>query len=324
MKAMLLAAGQDTRFRPQTLKLPKPAIPLLNVPLGYYFFPFLRSAGVQSLVVNTFHLPELIENLFRSQAHFPVHFSHETGKILGSGGGLGLAREHFAKDENFFLLNADEVLAPYNPQFLQLMKAQHLRNKPLATLLVMENPLVGTKFGGIWVDHNNEVIGYGKNRPSGAVHGYHYPGVQILNKEVFQYIPPGLEQNILYDTLTSAQKDGKKVQIFEIKANWYETGSLVDYLETSRDLLQHLDRADSHFESLKSFYSQFAPHSSLVKKDGALIWQDSSSQISNCHFEDFAVIGKNAVLENSTLKAAAFGPSTVLKSASISNDLILK
>jgi NDP-sugar pyrophosphorylase family protein len=36
MKGLLLAAGLGTRFKPYTDQVPKPAIPLLNVPIAYY------------------------------------------------------------------------------------------------------------------------------------------------------------------------------------------------------------------------------------------------------------------------------------------------
>ncbi len=323
MKAMLLAAGEGTRFRPQTLKVPKPALPFLNVPLGYYFFPFLKSVGVDTLVVNTFHLPKLIEKLYIEQTHFKVQFSHETGKILGSGGGLGKARSHFSSEENFLLLNADEVLIPHNPLFLQDMKAQHLRNKPISTLLVMRHPGVGSKFGGIWVDSKKHIVGYGKVKPENAVEGFHYPGVQILNKDIFNYIPDGVEQNILYDSLTAAQKDGHKVELFETSGHWYETGSLSDYLAATKDVLTNIAKGTVDFHLLQKFLSEMSPDSQLETINDALVWKDASSKVTNSHFKDFAVVGKNVIVKNSKVEAAALGASTSFDSTNISKDLVL-
>lgn len=323
MKAMLLAAGEGTRFRPQTLKVPKPALPLLNVPLGYYFFPHLKSVGVNSIVVNTFHLSPLIEQLYREQNQFKVNFSHEIEKILGAGGGLGQARTYFSGEENFLLLNADEVLIPHDPHFLQDMKAQHLNNRPISTLLVMKHPGVGTKFGGIWVNEKNEVVGYGKVKPEGAVQGFHYPGVQILNKEIFKFIPPGVEQNILYDNLTAAQKAGHKVEIFETTGHWYETGSLPDYLAATEKILTEFAKNTKEFDQLKKFLAEFAGNSSLEKIDQALVWKDASATISHCEFKKFAVIGKSAIVKNSKVEAAVLGASTSFDSTMITNDLIL-
>ncbi len=320
---MLLAAGIGNRFRPHTLKTPKPAIHFLNVPLGYYFFPFLKSVGVDSIVVNTFHLPQLVESLYREQTYFEVAFSHETDKILGNGGGLGKAHAHFSKEENFFLLNADEVFVPKNIKFLEQLKEAHLKNKPLSTLLVMKHPEVGTKFGGIWVDENQNVIGYGKTKPAGATAGFHYLGIQLLNKKIFKYIEPDVEQNILYDNLMAAQKAGHKVQIFETDGSWYETGNLTDYLSATKDVLTNLAKGTKTFEPLKRFLSEFAKHSQLETKNGILIWKDSSSRISNCEVVDFAVFGKKVEVRKSKVEGSVLGAFAVIESTTVSKDLLL-
>lgn len=323
MKAMLLAAGIGARFRPQTLKVPKPALPFLNVPLGYYFFPFLKSVGVDSLVVNTFHLHKVVENLYLEQKNFNVNFSHETGKILGNGGGLGKAQAQFSNEENFFLLNADEIFIPQDPKFLEQLKIQHLKNKPLSTLLVMKHPEVGTKFGGVWVDENKKVIGYGKTKPDGATEGYHYLGIQLLNKGVFKFIEPDLEQNILYDNLLKAQNAGHTVEIFETSGHWYETGNLVDYLAATKDVLTHLAKGTKEFEPLKRFLSEFTRHSQLETKNGILIWRESSSRVSNCEVVDFAVFGKHVEVRKSKVEGSVLGASTVFDSTTVKNELIL-
>jgi NDP-sugar pyrophosphorylase family protein len=323
MKAMLLAAGEGTRFRPQTLKLPKPALPLLNVPLGYYFFPYLESIAVDSIVVNTFHLPQIVEKLYQEQTYFKTEFSHEKGKILGSGGGLGNAQNCFAGEDDLILLNADEVFIPQDQKFLKDMREQHLKNKTVSTLLVSKHSEVGSKFGGIWVDANKNVVGYGKTKPPQSVEGYHYLGVQILNKSIFEFIKPGVEQNILYDNLIEAQKQGERVEIFETTGHWYETGNLKDYLATTKDLLSHLYKMTKEFEPFRRFLNEFAKHSQLESKNGILIWKDSSSRISNCEVVDFAVFGKKVEVRKSKVEASVFGPSTVLESGSVSRDLIL-
>lgn len=323
MKAMLLAAGEGTRFRPQTLKTPKPGLPFLNVPLGYYSFPFMKSAGVDSLVINTFHLPQMIEQIYSEQKQFKVNFSPEVGKILGSGGGLGFAKKYLSKEENFFLLNADEILIPQNPQFLQEMTIHHLKNKPISTLLVMQHPGVGSQFGGIWVDSKNQIVGYGKIKPEDAVHGFHYLGCQILNKNIFNFIDDGKEQNILYDNLSAAQKAGHHVDLFEIKSYWYETGSLLHYLNATREILSHLSQKTKKFEALQNFLNEFAPDSQMDQTNGAVIWKNAKSEIINCEFKNFAVIGKDVIAKNCKIESAVLGNSTSFNTAIISKNLFL-
>ena len=120
----LLAAGQGTRFKPLTLKYPKPAIPFLNVPMGLYQFQYLKYIDVKNLVVNTFHLPEKIQNVYENQPYFKnkIHFSNETGFILGSAGGLKKASVHMDLSKPILMMNADEINFPKDREFLKKLE----------------------------------------------------------------------------------------------------------------------------------------------------------------------------------------------------------
>ncbi|HEX8152685.1 MAG TPA: sugar phosphate nucleotidyltransferase, partial [Thermoanaerobaculia bacterium] len=112
-KAMILAAGYGTRLRPVTYTMPKPMVPVCNLPLiGWAVEAFLR-AGVNELVVNLHHLPEVLErwltDRYGDRATF--HFSHEQ-EILGTGGGIRRVRPLLESEEDFFLVNGDTVQFP--------------------------------------------------------------------------------------------------------------------------------------------------------------------------------------------------------------------
>lgn len=323
MKAMLLAAGEGTRFRPHTSILPKPALPLLNVPLGFYSFDFLKNAGVESLVVNTFHLPDEIKRIYQSQQIFPVEFSAETEKILGSGGGLANAEQFFRNQKNFFLLNADEVLITQNSNLFSDLMKHHLHNQALSTLMVIDHPEVGTKFGGVWVNSNEQVIGFGKNRPPNAVHGYHFLGVQALSHNVFQYLPENIESNILYDGLMKALQNNEVVQVFKTDCHWFETGNLTDYLSATRTILSHLEKKNSEFELIRQFLEHMSPESHLISINNCPAWIHSQSKITNSLVEDFLVLGKNSHVLNSTLNGVVVDENQTLVSTNLIQGLIL-
>ncbi len=323
MKAMLLAAGEGTRFRPHTLRWPKPAIPLLNVPLGFYSFDYLKAAGVKSLVVNTFHLPEKIKSLYQSQSHFPIQFSDEVGQILGSGGGLGHARSHFTQEDDFFLLNADEVLLSSDNRIFTKLMIQHKERNAFSTLLVTNHPEVGRKFGGIWVDKTGAVIGFGKARPEMAVHGYHFLGVQALNKKVFSYIPADVESNILYDVLANAIADKQKIAILSINVHWFETGNLNDYLLGTRWLLQQLAQKDPALNGLKQFLTVMTPESQLILNPEGQFWVHQQSEVYQSSMSHFAVIGKGSRIMDSSLDSSVVGENQMVRASTSSHELIL-
>jgi len=323
MKAMLLAAGTGSRFQPHTFQKPKSALPLLNVPLGYYSFDFLKQAGVQEIVVNTFHLPAEIRALYSSQSHFPVKFTEEKPHILGGGGGLWNARQHFKNESDLFLLNADEVIGTPDLFLFTKLKELHTKSGALSTLLVSEHPEVGVKFGGVWVDSKDRVLGFGKQKPDGASKGYHFLGVQILKNEVFKFIPENVESNILYDVLLKAIQQGSEVRIFKTDCHWFETGNLQDYLHATGHLLRLVQAGSDQIRSISRVLNDFAPGSSVAEYPGGLLWKDTTSSVENLVVQDFAVVGRHCKVQKSSLKASVLADGVSLESAKLDHELRL-
>lgn len=186
MNVFVLAAGLGTRLRPLTNKFPKPCVPFLNVPLGLHVFRYLHNLEISQLTVNTHYLPEQVKAMYQNQSYFDgaIRFSHEAEIILGSAGGLKQASRHFAKDdnENFLLMNSDEVFIGAEPDFLKKAYEQHVKNSSLATIVVMKHPEAGKKFGAIWCE-NSVVKTIGKTSENHLLQPYHYIGMIFFNKK---------------------------------------------------------------------------------------------------------------------------------------------
>lgn len=317
MKVMMLAAGEGTRLRPHTLKLPKPAIPFLGVPLAYHSLGLFKKLHELELVVNTYHLPDRIEEVYqRIQSKVKsLHFSHEREQILGSGGGLVAAKKHLQDAENFFLINADEVLLTENQHLMEEAYAFHVKNKALSTLLVIEHPEVGSKFGGVWCS-GSQVKGFGKAPVEPNLKGMHFVGIQILNRRIFDYLPETGESNILYDGVTAGIKNGEFVQVFPAQSEWFETGNPQDFLAASRKCLQYLSKNSQHADSLASTLKTFLDEPYLlIGEEGkkSLVLESSLLSCKNAKTLESSVIGKNVRIER----------DTVIRNSMIANDQIV-
>src|SRR5262249_797927 len=55
-RAMVLAAGRGRRLAPRTDTLPKPLLPIAGRPLLEHILEFLRTGGIEDVVVNLHHL----------------------------------------------------------------------------------------------------------------------------------------------------------------------------------------------------------------------------------------------------------------------------
>lgn len=314
MNVMLLAAGEGTRLRPYTTVLPKPAIPFLTVPLAAHSLNFLKGHNINKLVVNTFHLPLKIHELFHTLPHGAKEllFSDEVGEILGNGGGLGKAQAHFKGGGDFIMMNSDEVILPEKSDFLDQALELHKKNKALATLLVMDYPGTGTKFGGVWCTKDNQVLGFGKSPVAGSQRAWHFIGVQILSEEIFSLIPPQGASNILYDAVTKGIALGQRVQVVPIQCSWFETGNPTDFFEASAQCFNFINSSADSFQknALMSTISRFAPEGVDIKNFG------SSQQIisrkayieSSARLEGLIVMSENSkIASGSKLKNVVVG-----------------
>jgi mannose-1-phosphate guanylyltransferase len=306
MNVMLLAAGEGTRLRPHTEKLPKPAISFLNVPLFLYSLHFVRELGISKVVMNTFHLPQkLKETVNKYKSQYPIHFSDES-VLLGSGGGLGKAREYFQDQDHLVLMNGDELIIPNKKNQVKEAFEFHKKSGNIATLLVTDHHEVGKKFGGVWTDTNKKVLGFGKQQVSGSVKGYHYTGVCFFSKKIFNYIPEGVS-NILYDNVMQALADQNKAQVYELSCSWHETGNEIDFKAATADCLNQIKDNTEEGKYLLEIIKQYAVNSEIIFDAEKVLLYDKSAKFNLKNIKGVCVLGKNvevsptAMIENTIL-----------------------
>ena len=131
MKAMILAAGLGTRFKPWTDKHPKALAVINGKSLLQRNIEYLQGAGIYDVVVNIHHFADQIEEAVKANKGWGsnVILSDERDVVLETGGGLMKAAKHLS-DDSFVLMNVD-ILTTLN---LQAMIDSHRKLMPLATL----------------------------------------------------------------------------------------------------------------------------------------------------------------------------------------------
>lgn len=317
MTLMLLCAGEGTRLRPHTHVLPKPAIPFLTVPMAAYGLEWAREISPERFVVNTYHLPEKIHRLFNGlQGVHGVAFSDEQPLLMGSGGGVMKAKP-LIKDDDFLVMNGDEIFLPSRDGQLREAWAKHKASKAIATMVVMKYPGVGTVFGGVWTK-DDEVLGFGKTALAGSTEAWHYIGAIFLSKRIFNFLPQGKESNLLYDGLASALAAGEKVRIAPVAGWWHETGNEKDYLKASGEAMNML-AAGAGYEPrfLKSVLKAHSPDAIFDAAAMTLSFSPNKSAT-----KGFAVIGRKAALHDGENENAVLGDG-VHATSILKNQLLL-
>jgi mannose-1-phosphate guanylyltransferase len=337
MNVMLLAAGEGTRLRPYTHIRPKPAIPFMNIPLAAYPLAFLEDLPLNRLVVNTFHLPTKVIDLFVSIPHGArhLHFSHETERILGNGGGLEYARDYFVGQGDLILMNSDEVILPIHPQQVQKALELHRSSRAFCTLITMNHPGVGTQFGGVWLDDAGQVQGFGLTPPNlQSKTAEHFIGIQILSEEIFNFLPKGgVASNILYDGVSKAIAAGKKVQRHNIDCLWYETGNPKDFLHATMACMELMSEQKvaaervnprKHLINTIQRFSREAPQ--IIHSEDCNMLKHSTAKVdSSARLSGFSVIGAGAeVPANCNLRNTVIGDGVIVPADTIAeNEIIL-
>lgn len=223
---MVLAAGLGTRLRPFSLLRPKPLFPILDRPLLKLIIEQLRRAGIGPIVVNAHHLREQISAFLNNE---PDIFLQEEEKILGTGGGLRLASQHFG--ETPILVTNGDIFHTIDPAWVY---EQHRLSGAPVSLVLHDYP----RFNNVVVSKDNRILGF-----NGAAEGRQdtkllaFTGIHVIDPAVLKDIPPNSFYDIL-DCYRAIIQDGGTVRALVVKGHyWTDMGTPADYLDLHSRLL---------------------------------------------------------------------------------------
>ena len=175
MTAMIFAAGLGTRLKPLTDTMPKALVPVHGQPLLAYQIDKLKRAGINDIIVNVHHFPDMIIDYLRENDNFGcnIHISDERDQLLDTGGGLLKAWSTFAPNEPLLAINVD-IVSDINFQDVinqsQILnpksKISNIKSKILALLIVKSRETQRY----LCFDENNNLCGWmniatGETRP---------------------------------------------------------------------------------------------------------------------------------------------------------------
>ena len=189
-RAMILAAGLGTRFKPWTDLHPKALAPVNGKTLLQRNIEYLQRYGICDIVVNVHHFGDQIVSALHTNRGWGsrITISDEHSEVLETGGGLKKAGPGLL-DGPFVLMNVD-ILTDMD---LGAMIADHLEHRPLATLAV-----TGRSTSRYFLfSSGNELCGWknvrtGEQRLARPVEGEPIPkafsGIHVIDPSIFNFI----------------------------------------------------------------------------------------------------------------------------------------
>lgn len=224
MKAIILAGGKGARLAPYTKILPKPLMPIGDMPILEVLLRQMKRAGIDEVVLTVGHLANLLRAFFQDGSELGLRISYSLEDVpLGTAGPLSLVS---GLDRTFLVSNGD-VLTTLDIK--ELIKF-HTEQKAIATIAVHRRK-VDIDFGVVQCDENFRMVGY-TEKPS--IDYLVSMGIYIFEPRVLTYIPynryldlPNLVLNML--------AAGEKVVGFPYSGYWQDLGRPDDYEFASKD-----------------------------------------------------------------------------------------
>jgi mannose-1-phosphate guanylyltransferase len=222
MDAVLLCAGQGTRLRPLTAVVPKPALPLLDVPLGAWALHGLVAAGL-SVVVNLSHLGDLVTEALRPFGAFETMV--EGPAAYGSGGTVAALRPRVGA--RLVTWNCD-ALIEMDPAALV---ATHLNAGAEATVAVV--PVDG---GGDFELTNGTASAFIDRRERPGAPGGRFTGAAVFERRTLDLVPDRRPLGLAEHLLKLLANSGRLAA--HVHEGYYlDAGTFAGYLEASADVL---------------------------------------------------------------------------------------
>ncbi len=195
MKAFLLAAGVGSRLRPLTDDTPKCMLEFGDRPLLDMWLDAFDRAGVDEVLVNLHHLPDVVRRHLAGRTGPPGVRTVFEPQLLGSAGTLR-ANRRWVQDEEFFLACYADNLTDFD---LRSLVDAHQDHGAAATLAVFhsENPSAG---GVVELDGTGRVIGFAE-KPIEPVSDLTNAGIYAFAPGLVDEIDDRLPRDIGYDLL---------------------------------------------------------------------------------------------------------------------------
>jgi len=219
MKAVVLAGGKGTRLAPYTKILPKPLMPLGDMPILEILLRQMKKAGVEEAILTVGHLAELLRAFFQDGSRFglKIDYSYED-KPLGTAGPLSLVAERL--DDTFLVMNGD-VLTTLDIRDLVMA---HRQSGAIATIASHDRK-VKVDLGVLEFDGSNVLTGY-IEKPT-----YDFfvsMGIYVFEPGVLQYIQ--YNQYLDFpDLVLKLIESGERVMGYHFDGYWQDLGRPDDY-----------------------------------------------------------------------------------------------
>ena len=214
MKAIILAGGRGKRLKPVTDYVPKPLVPIKNIPIIEWQIRYLKKYGITEVIICTGYKADMIESyLSMKKLGIKIKFSIEKTP-LGTGGAIKKAGK-LINDKSFFVINGDTITN------IDLHELASKKN----TIAAIE---LRTKYG-ILETESDKIINFKEKKEISDT--WMNAGIYHLQKEVLKKLP--IKGDIEKTVFPDYAKKGLLNTIKFKNVEWFSVDSFKDMEECS-------------------------------------------------------------------------------------------
>jgi dTDP-glucose pyrophosphorylase len=216
LPVVIMAGGKGTRLHPYTKVLPKPLIPIGDIPITMHIMQNFAAYGCNAFTMIVNHQKELIKAYFSDiDAPFSVDYAEES-KPLGTGGGLKLLEGRI--ETTFFMTNCDIIVEADYADIIRY----HRKNENLVTMVCAVKK-VTVPYGTVKLDPNGLIEDIVEKPTFSFLTN---TGFYVVEPRVFDYIPEGAFIHIT-DIIERCSAGGERVGVYPVaESQWMDMGQL--------------------------------------------------------------------------------------------------
>lgn len=227
LPVVIMAGGLGTRLYPYTKILPKPLIPIGDIPITEHIINRFRKFGCKDFYLIVNYKKNMIKAYYNEiEKDYNIYYIDE--KVpLGTGGGVGLLRNLIKS--SFILTNCDTLI---DEDYTKIVREHKKKNNAITMICSLKN--FDISYGVVEIGENGSIAAM-KEKPQYSF--FTNTGTYIVEPEVVNYIKPD-EQIGFPDVIQRVKDSGKRVGVYPINEKaWLDMGQF-DSMEEMRKRLE--------------------------------------------------------------------------------------
>ncbi len=234
MKGVILAAGKGTRLYPVTLHIPKPLLPIANRITMEYAFDRLKEMQITEICVVVGETGPAVQKALGDGSDFGVRLSYvRQSEPKGLAHAVGFTQE-FVGTDSFALYLGDAIYG--GEGFAGL--ADKFKRSECANLSLVKPVADPSRFGVATLE-GERIVGL-EEKPSCPKSNFAMAGLYFFGPQIWSVLsdlsPSGRGEYEITDAIQLMIDRGESVLAGIFDGEWFDTGTLNSFLETSRFL----------------------------------------------------------------------------------------